>query len=246
MIFNNKYPISVVWVDLDDTIIDFRTNSRNALVRLYHSRHLDEWWETPEQWVCDYETHNHALWAKYNIGEVSRDYLRMERFATPLTLAGVARTQAEEMSREFDTLYLDYLAEEKCLMPGGMDLLKHLKKNGAKIGILSNGFKEVQYRKMDSAGVTGWVDVTVLSDDIGVNKPDERLFRYAMEQSGEPDPRKHLMIGDNPDTDIAGALRAGWHAIHYLSRRAGACGVPRAEGCMVKEDLLEIMPLLRP
>lgn len=246
MIFNNEYPISVVWVDLDDTIIDFKTNSRNALVRLYHARQLDAWWSQPDQWVRDYETHNHALWARYNVGEVSRDYLRMERFAMPLTRAGVPRSKAEEMSREFDTVYLDYLAEEKCLMPGAMELLQHLKICGAKIGILSNGFKEVQYRKMENAGVSPWVDITVLSDDIGVNKPDERLFRYAMEQSGEPDPRRHLMIGDNPDTDIAGALNVGWHAIHYLPKRASASGVPCAHGCAVKENLLEIVPLIRP
>lgn len=246
MIFNNKYPISVVWVDLDDTIIDFTTNARSALVRLYDTEHLNRWWSAPELWAEAYESHNHALWARYNIGEVSREYLRMERFALPLTDAGVARAEAEQMSRKFDGLYLDYLAQEKNLMPGAMELLQHLRRCGAKIGIISNGFKEVQYRKMDSDGVTPWIDVTVLSDDIGVNKPDKRIFRHAMYCTGENNPSRHLLIGDNPDTDIAGALNAGWHAVHYLPARAMCGGVLPAQGCTVRKVLLEIAAMITP
>lgn len=244
MIFNKRYPISMVWVDLDDTIIDFATNSRAALERLYRTGGLSRWWEQPAGWINDYELHNHALWARYNIGEISRDYLRMERFAMPLVNAGMPRPQAEEMSRRFDPLYLDYLAQEKHLMPGAMALLRHIKKCGARIGVLSNGFKEVQYRKMDTAGVSPWVDCTVLSDDIGVNKPDIRIFRYAMQQSGVPDPGLHLMIGDNPTTDIQGAMCAGWHAVHYRPARAAEAGVSAAQGCIVAADLDEISALL--
>lgn len=244
MIFNNKYPVSVVWVDLDDTIIDFTTNAHAALVRLYRTEGLDRWWPDAASWARDYETHNLALWAKYNIGEISRGYLRMERFAAPLVNAGVARTVAEEMSRRFDPLYLDYLAQEKNLMPGAMDLLRHLKTCGVKVGVLSNGFKEVQYRKMDTAGVSPWIDLTVLSDDIGVNKPDVRLYRYAMERSGEADASRHLMIGDNPATDIQGALDAGWHAVQYRPARAVEAGVSAAQGCIVEGDLDKISGLL--
>lgn len=246
MMFIDKYPISVVWVDLDDTIIDFATNARTALKRMYESEGLNRWWTDAGQWADDYERHNHALWAQYNTGDISRDYLRMERFAIPLVEAGVARADAERMSLRFDPLYLDYLAHERNLMPGAMDLLRYIKGIGVKVGVLSNGFKEVQYRKMDSAGVTPFVDITVLSDDIGVNKPDIRIFHHAMQQSGEMRPGRHLMIGDNPATDIAGASNAGWHTIHYLSARAAASGIPKAKGCLVVEDLLEIKTLITP
>lgn len=80
-----------------------------------------------------------------------------------------------------------------------------------------------------------YIDIVVLSDDIGVNKPDVRLYRHAMERTGISDPEAHLMIGDNPSTDIAGALAAGWHAM-LLSDTP----VP-AQPCFTAPTLHEIM-----
>lgn len=71
----------------------------------------------------------------------------------------------------------------------------------------------MQHRKIHTVGLDTMIDLTVLSDDIGVNKPDPRLYRHAMERTGLTDPARHLMIGDNPATDIDGALRSGWRAI---------------------------------
>lgn len=116
-------------------------------------------------------------------------------------------------ARSMDTIYLDHLARQKCMIDGAMELVRHLRAHAYNIGILSNGFTDVQHRKIHTAGLDTLVDLTVLSDDIGINKPDPRLYRHAMERSGLTDPSCHLMIGDNPATDIAGALRSGWRAI---------------------------------
>lgn len=211
----NGCDITWVWVDLDDTLIDFKTNSRTALTRLYHARNLDRWFDLPEKWIEVYELHNKELWSEYAAGSIACDYLRMERFRRPLTDAGVADEEARILSRSFDMEYLDYLAAEKVLMPGALKLLAFLRGSGVKIGVLSNGFADVQYRKIRSAGLEAYIDLTVLSDDIGINKPDRRLFEYAMQRAGDTDPAHHLMIGDNPSTDIQGALGAGWQAILY-------------------------------
>ncbi len=243
MKFNDNTDIDVVWVDLDDTIIDFTTNSRKALQRLYDTGKLCRWFADSRLWAESYERYNKELWAKYNVGDVSREVLRMERFAQPLVEAGVARAEAEIMSRCFDPLYLDYLAQERALMPGALVLLGHLRKSGVKTGVLSNGFKEVQYRKIRAAGIERYIDIVVLSDDAGVNKPDKRVFEYAMRRSGRDDPSRHLLIGDNPDTDIAGALDAGWQAVHYLPARAVRAGVKPAKGCVIADDLAGIVSL---
>lgn len=215
------HPIDMVWIDLDDTLIDFTTNSKLALTRLYRTERLDRQFVTPELWVKTYERYNMALWDEYNHGQISREYLRHERFSRPLLEGGFSPDEVEVMARRFDTLYLDYLALERTVVPGAMELLRGLREAGVPVGVLSNGFSEVQYRKMDRAGITPYVDLTVLSDEIDVNKPDRRLFDYAVARASAllPDvsasPERHLMIGDNPDTDIAGALDAGWQALWF-------------------------------
>lgn len=207
--------IEVVWLDLDDTLIDFKTNSRTALYKLYNIERLDRYFSSAEAWYDCYEKHNKELWALYALGKVERDYLRMQRFLRPLAEARVPCDEAHGMAVKFDTFYLDLLAQEKQLMPGALHILEYLRRSGVKIGVLSNGFKEVQHRKIVSAGIDGYIDILVLSDDIGVNKPDVRLYHYAMERSECVDATRHLMVGDNAATDIAGALAAGWNAILY-------------------------------
>lgn len=208
--------ITTVWVDLDDTLIDFKTNSHVALLKLWQDEvPLQRYFLDGETWVMRYEEHNIALWARYSAGEITRDYLRMQRFMLPLTEAGTPLAEAEALSRRYDTLYLDYLAREKALMPGAMELLEFLRQKGMTIGCLSNGFKEVQFRKIRNAGLEPWIDIVVLSDDININKPDVRIYQYAMERSGDTEPQNHMMIGDNPQTDIAGAVSAGWSAVWY-------------------------------
>lgn len=235
--------IKVVWLDLDDTIIDFTTNSRHALERLREREPLlTRLFPTAPEWVDLYEHHNHALWDAYSRGGITRQLLRHERFRRPLAEAGATTEEAAEAANRYDTLYLDLLAEETALIPGSMELLRFLRKMGVKIGCLSNGFTEVQFRKIRNCGLEPWFDLVVLSDDIGFTKPDIRLFRHAMEHSGYPDPASHIMIGDNAKTDIAGAIGAGWAAIQYLRFPQAE----RFEACHANVDSLPaVMEMLR-
>lgn len=216
MNFNGK-DIKVVWLDLDDTIIDFLTNSRRALNRLWAEEAIiNRRFSSAAVWSEVYEKYNHKLWEQYSRGEVTRTELRLSRFLLPLREGGVPEDEALAAAQRYDTLYLDFLAAERELIPGSITLLRYLRDCGVKIGCLSNGFKDVQFRKIRNCGLESMFDIVVLSDDIGVNKPDARLFDYAMQQSGIEDKNNHLMIGDNAATDIDGALNAGWEAIQFL------------------------------
>lgn len=202
-----------VWFDLDDTLMDFHANSRLAHRLLYDEAGFSRFYDTPEEWIEVYEAHNLTLWDRYSRGEITQDFLRVDRFATPLR----PRWDGSEdslvaASKRLDVDYLRLLAEQTVLIDGAVELLAHLRVH-YNIGVLSNGFKEVQHLKLRNSGLEPMVDLVVLSDDIGVNKPDRRLFDHAMDRAGETAPRAHLMIGDNPSTDIAGALGAGWQAI---------------------------------
>lgn len=224
-----------VWLDLDDTLIDFKANSAEALRLTYSHFGLQRYFPSLEEWTQSYMKHNHALWDRYNRAEITQKYLRVHRFLDPIS-EHVAMTEEEfaGMASEMDRKYLDYLAEQKNLVDGAMELVDTLRAYNYKIGVLSNGFSDVQHRKIRTAGLEGKIDLTVLSDDIGVNKPDTRLYRHAMELAGDTDPAHHLMIGDNPAIDIAGAIAAGWDAI--LLAPAGN-GEDKSAGCLVAHSL---------
>ena len=201
--------ISWVWFDLDDTLWDFRRNSRELLAAIYHERGFSRWFATEREWVDRYEAHNHRLWREFSAGNIDSAFLRADRFRHPLAEAGCR--SADEESRFLDGHYLDRLGRMSRLVPGARELLAGLRSRSYKIGILSNGFTRVQHCKLQTSGLDSLVDAVVLSDDAGVAKPDRRIFEYARQKAGVS-PGSCLMVGDNPDTDIAGALAAGWHA----------------------------------
>ena len=239
--------IKTVWFDLDDTLIDFRTNSRAALRIVYDSvEPIRLLFADAEAWTERYEFHNHRLWDQYSRAEIDRDTLRMERFRHPLAEAGMTDAEARRLSEFLDTYYLDRLAEQKNLIPGAIELIDAIKNRwpDIRIGVLSNGFADVQHRKIRNAGLQDKIDLTVLSDDIDVNKPDRRLFEHAARMAASEQPDSNLLIGDNPTTDIAGALCAGWHAV-WLDRNGDApAPAPDAPRCARATTLPAILPLL--
>ena len=213
----------IAWIDLDDTLWDFKANSRIALAKLYELYALYRFWPTAEAWIENYQRHNHHLWDLYNHARISKKYLMQQRFRRPLVEIGAP--QAHELGDRFDYEYLDLLADCTQLVDGAIDLLKRFRDAGWKTGILSNGFTEVQHRKIRNSGLGPYIDYIVLSDDIGVNKPDVRIYRHAESVAGVT-ADACLMIGDNPDTDIAGALAAGWQAIYFAPEGSNPATLP--------------------
>ena len=99
------------------------------------------------------------------------------------------------------------------LMPHAREVLEYLRSH-YRIYILSNGFAELQSRKMQSAGIGHYFDGVVLSEDIGVNKPHRAIFDHALRVAGVAADRA-LMIGDNYEVDIKGAHGAGIDQVFY-------------------------------
>lgn len=212
---------TLLWFDLDDTLWDMSGNSVICLRELYDSRGLDRLFSSPEEWDRVYHEINLTLWEQYGRAEITRDYLRAERFARPLRLAGVADDEAAEMSAEFDRLYLESLGSKTAMIDGARETLDYLASRGYRMGIVSNGFREVQYNKLKSSGIDGYFDIVVLSDDAGYNKPDRRFFDYALDRAGSR-ANKNIVIGDNLTADIKGAVDAGLDAVWYRRRHDAA------------------------
>ncbi len=214
-----------LFIDLDDTIWDFRANSMLALRQVYDEFELHREIPDYERFRSRYAATNHELWELYHHNKVTKEFLIVERFARPFREEGSRLGDDTEFLSRLNARYLNVLAEQKTLVPGAIDLLDYLTAQGYPLYILSNGFTEVQSRKLESGGIAHYFKRLILSDEIGVTKPDRRLFDYALQQIGA-EPSEVLIVGDNYDADILGAINAGWSAIYFNRDCLPVSGMP--------------------
>ncbi len=213
-----------LFIDLDDTIWDFRANSMLALRQVYDEFELNREIPDYERFRSCYTAANHELWELYHHNKVTKEFLIVERFARPFREEGSRLSNDAEFLSRLNARYLNVLAEQKTLVPGAIELLDYLTEKGYPLYILSNGFTEVQSRKLESGGIAHYFKRLILSDEIGITKPDRRLFDYALRQIGA-EPSEVLIVGDNYDADILGAINAGWSAIYFNRNRLAISGV---------------------
>lgn len=205
--------IKWVFFDLDDTLFDFAKSSLISLEKLWEEQDIiRKKFATPESFIDEYHIHNSRMWELHEIGKITSEFLKGERFR--LTIAPEREDdEIQRISRMLNDRYLYLLGECNAPVEGAKQLLEKLSKKFM-IGVLTNGFNEVQYRKLINSGLDRYIQRVVISDEIGVQKPDARLFRYAEIETGATT-ETAIMIGDNPRNDIRGALDAGWRAIYY-------------------------------
>lgn len=225
-----------IFIDLDDTIYDFAAASRESFREAYDLLGYKQYFRSFEHFLSLYEPYNHELWKRYGEGKITKSELNRKRYAYPLKMVGIDN---QELADTFCREVLGRIPTKNKTVPGAVELLTYLQPR-YNLYILSNGFKELQARKMQTAGLDKYFKRIILSDDIGINKPRPELFIHAL-QTTNSTTEESIMIGDMFDTDIAGAAGVGMAQIFF--NRKGIENLPFEPTYKVRE-LLDIKNIL--
>lgn len=206
---NYKY----IFLDLDDTIWDFQANAQEALRDVFYAEQLNGYFDSFETFFHLYSKRNLELWVDYARGNISREYLSIQRFLYPLQKV---RMDDEKRALQMNNDFLALLGEKTLLVPYALELMNYCKSKNLPMTIVSNGFAEIQYRKLRSTNIEHYFAHIVLSDSADALKPDPVIFNYALDVNGAS-VEETLMIGDSYEADILGAANVGIDAL-FLNR----------------------------
>ena len=227
-----------LFIDFDDTLYDTYGNAVIALRETFEAFNLGQWFPDPQVFYDAYWQANIDLWSRYSRGEITRDYLIVERFRRPLS-EGQGLEVTEALCMEMSDKFLDFCAGKPGVVEGAHELMDYLQSKGYRMHMCSNGFHEVQYKKLAACGLRDYFQTIILSEDAGANKPSKQFFDYAFKVSGAKR-ETTLMIGDNLQTDILGAHDAGLDTILFNRWNVEPSDIPTH----TVTSLREIMTLL--
>lgn len=225
-----------VLFDLDHTLWDYETNSEETLKVLFSQFRLQDKGVTSFNYF--FQTFcrvNLGLWDLYDRGLIGQDVIRKERFHKVLKETGV---EDYALSLQFSATYLAELPKKENLLPHAKQTLDYLHGKYPMV-IVTNGFDEIQATKLMSGGIHGYFKTIVTSQRAGSKKPAREIFEFALSEVGHSH-ADSIMIGDNLQTDIAGARAAGIDTIYF-----NPAGTPHGEPVTFEiGSLLQLQELL--
>jgi putative hydrolase of the HAD superfamily len=195
-----------LFFDLDHTLWDFETNSKETIQELYATHHL------AELGIVDYSTysaHNHRLWDRYTKGFIKQEELRWKRVYLSLLDFKVAN---EPLAKEMSQAYLEILPNKKHLFPYTIEILEYLKQKDYKMHLITNGFESVQFKKIKNSGLQDYFIEVITSEASNSLKPQKEIFEYALKNANAT-VAESIMIGDNESADIQGGINMGMDTI---------------------------------
>jgi len=208
---NKELMIKHIFFDLDHTIWDFDRNAEETLTELYEQYALQKLGlSSCAEFIEVYTANNHLLWAEYHTGKITKETLRSERFSKTFIQLGI---HPDHIPQQFEDDYVRMTPTKTNLFEGSRKVLSYLQQK-FDLHIISNGFKESTLMKMDRSALNPYFKNVIISEDVGVNKPHQAIFEYALQKAGASK-KESIMIGDSLEADIIGAKSFGMQAIFF-------------------------------
>lgn len=201
-----------IFFDLDNTLWDHRNNAYLTLKEIYKRENVQEKYNLGfEDLHREYFTINERLWAQIRDGEIDKEYLRKHRFYDSFLFFGI---DDYDLAQVFEQNFLDEILNYNDLVEGAFELLEYLSEKGYTLHILSNGFKEVTYRKCELSGIQNYFKTITSADELNVRKPQPEIYEYALKKANAKK-EESIMIGDDWIADVEGALSFGIDAVFF-------------------------------
>lgn len=200
-------------VDNDNTLMDFNLAERKALTETLAAFDLP----ADEETCAAYHRINDALWKALERGETTQKLLKVERFAQLLERLGRTDLDAAAVADR----YSRQLATHDDLLPGALALLEALR-GRMKIALVSNGVSAIQRGRLSRSPILPLLDAVIISEEIGVSKPDPRMIEAALDSLGCANKAEAILLGDSLTADIPAARAAGIDSVYLDHHGAGS------------------------
>ena len=227
--------IKDVFFDLDHTLWDFEKNSALAFAQIFDEHEFHFPLDLFLKW---YSPVNLKYWRLFREGKISQENLRYHRLKEVFEHMQVEVT--DEVIYLLAEKYIQYLPTFPNLHEGAIEILDYLKNKGYQLHIITNGFHEVQQKKLKSSGIFHYFNSVTDSDVAAAKKPDFKIFEKAIELSNA-EISKSIMIGDSWEVDVEAAQAFGMKAIYYNEMKEE---VPENAPAPVIYQLLELKHFL--
>ena len=223
-----KYPYLLF--DADDTLFDFPRASRRAFSAMCRANNIPET-EASRQL---YHQINQELWAAFDRGEVSKDFVTLERYVRFLRALGLDRDPAK-CNRD----YLAALGEGVYPLPHAESVCRELVRRGHRLYIATNAVASVQRSRLRGSVFADLISDAFISEDAGASKPSRQYYDYALSRIPGAAPGNCLAIGDSLATDIRGANNAGLPCCWF-----NPSGLPRPKELRIDYEIRDLRELL--
>jgi len=200
-----------VLIDADNTILDFGVCEKRILEDIAREFGFMPRTTDNEDLTTAYRRINSALWRALERGEIAADELKIERFrqlAEILDFTAISRPVRPEVLNQQFIARLSGCGETVPTAPAVLAAI-------APVTVITNGFADVQRPRFAASGLDPYIDRYFISEEVGANKPDGAFFAHVLEELGNPDPRRCLVIGDSLTSDIAGGNAAGIDTVWF-------------------------------